>query len=566
MSEGLNTAAWALDLGTSNTALARWDVEGRRPRLVELPAICRAPEADDPLQAPRVVPSATHAVPDPSFWTRLTRARPFRGRPWGREAWIGRDALERNAAAPSPAFALGFKSALSTSPLRTLARQGGRPLAAREVARLFLRELLAEAQRVTGERPRDIAVTAPIESFEGYRNEVATLLRGLGVQRVRFCDEPVAAALGYGLTARSNRHVLVVDMGGGTMHVALVALTARGLHEGACDVVAKAGRFIGGDRVDEWLLTEFCRRLDYPLERFGAGDELDFWRRMVLGEARRVKEAVYFSGTERFFLQPPEDLRRFEARLRGDAPELEVDRALLAEILTANGLYAALEQCLDEVAAGAATRGLTLDDVEDVLMVGGSTLLPGVYPLFEERFGRGRVRAWQPFEAVAWGAAAFAADAWSQSDYIVHDYAFVTYDATTHAPQYTVVVPRGTRVPSAPDLWKRKLVPTCSLGVPESTFKLVVCEIGRADQGRGLGFDAAGQLVKLGERGEALVIPLNEANPTLGELRPPHEPGDRVPRLEIAFGVNAERWLCASVRDLRSGKWLMDGQAVVRLL
>lgn len=61
-------------------------------------------------------------------------------------------------------------------------------------------------------------------------------------------------------------------------------------------------------------------------------------------------------------------------------------------------------------------------------------------------------------------------------------------------------------------------------------------------------------------------MPLNEAHPALGRLDPPHAPSERRPRLEIAFGVNAERWLIATVRDLLTGKLLMREQPVVRLL
>jgi hypothetical protein len=61
-------------------------------------------------------------------------------------------------------------------------------------------------------------------------------------------------------------------------------------------------------------------------------------------------------------------------------------------------------------------------------------------------------------------------------------------------------------------------------------------------------------------------VPLNESNPALGYLEPPHSPRDRRPRLEIAFGVNAERWLCATVYDLKRRMFLMKDSPVVRLL
>jgi hypothetical protein len=210
-----------------------------------------------------------------------------------------------------------------------------------------------------------------------------------------------------------------------------------------------------------------------------------------------------------------------------------------------------------------------VEDVDDVLLVGGSTLLPGVFARLEQRFERRRMRAWQPFEAVAYGGACFAADRIGTLDFIVHDYAFVTHDATTGKPQHTVIVPRGTRFPTPPDFWKRQLVPTCSLGEPESIFRLVVCEVARGEgTERRFVFDASGDLHKVGgTTGEdQVVVPLNASSPTLGYLEPPHDPKDRRPRLEIAFGVNAERWLVATVTDLLTRKELMSEEPVVRLI
>ena len=206
-----------------------------------------------------------------------------------------------------------------------------------------------------------------------------------------------------------------------------------------------------------------------------------------------------------------------------------------------------------ELLTQAQTRGVKAEDVDEVLMVGGSTLLPGVYPLFEEKFGRNRVRAWQPFEAVAWGAALFAAERAAPRDFIVHDYALLTYDLETGQPAYAVVIPRRTQFPTPPDFWKRQLVPTCALGEPEKVFKLVICELGSRQELGGLAWDASGHLHRAGvDDDAAVVVKLNESNPALGHLDPPHSPRDKAPRLEVSFGINAERWLCATVQDLRT--------------
>ena len=565
--------SWALDLGTTNSGIARWNDAEQTVQLLELTGICRRPGADDPLEAPRLVPSATHVVVDRGFWARVGNWGLFSRRFfWGRQAYIGRTALEMNDARVSPNFAATFKPYLAHEGTRPLVRVGDLRYTARDVARFFVRELFAEVKRTTGERIRDLVVTTPVESYESYRAEVAQITRRLGVRRMRFIDEPVAAAIGYGLSIRNERLALVVDFGGGTLDLALVRMTARGIEAGEGEVIAKEGRSIGGNLVDQWLLEAFCKKLEYPLRDDPNDERHAFWYRLMLNEACRVKEAVYFQPSAEFELMPPEDMRSFEARLRGDDATLEVNRDDIVAILTEKGLYDCLEQCVEGIRKQSQRRNIGLEDFDDVLMVGGSTLLPQVYPYFEGRFGRDRVRAWQPFEAVAYGAAAFAAESFTQSDFIVHDYAFVTYDPKTHEPEYTVIIPRGTRFPTKTDFWKRRLVPTCSLGEPETMFKLRICEIGHAGEGdRRFVWDASGHVHKLGGKNdpansESVVVPLNESNPTLGFLKPPHPPSDRHPRLEISFGVNADRWLTATVLDLKTKKLLMDQETVVRLL
>jgi molecular chaperone DnaK (HSP70) len=556
---------WALDLGTTNTGIARWDDEIGQPRLVELPAVCRNRSDQEPLEAPRLVPSIVDLVDRPTLVDRIGRWPPLERLAFvGRRALIGRPALDRNYGIVHPSFVPTFKPALATEALRPLARVGRVSVTAREAAHAFLRELLAEVKAATGRRPRDLVVTSPVTAFETYRAEVQAILRRLGVRRIRFVDEPVAAALGYGLSLTEDRTALVVDIGGGTMHVVLVRLSPKGTLGGQATVLAKRGREMGGNAVDGWVLGDLCREMGHPLEEAPDDEALRLWRRLMLAEACRVKEAVFFDESAEFLFTPPGSARA--ARGRPGSGFFPFTRARLAQVLEANGFLRGLTASIDEVLEQARVAPAAIDDV---LLVGGSTLLPGVFPLLEERFERRRIRAWQPFEAVAYGAACFAADRMAARDFIVHDYAFVTHDPATGLAQQTVVVPRGTRFPTPAGFWKRQLVPTCSLGVEETTFKLLICEVSRGDvHDRRFVWDASGDLHKLGgATGEAqVVVPLNEAAPTLGYLDPPHSPRDRRPRLEVTFAVNAERWLVASVRDLLTQRELMNDEPVVRLL
>lgn len=557
---------WALDLGTTNSAIARWNHATGQASLVDLPEICRQPDGGEPLEAPRMIPSAVHFVESRGLADRLGAWRPLARHLFlGRTAYIGRQALDRNRSTHHPAFVPAFKSALGSESSRPVARLGRHAITARMATHAFLRELLAETKRASGRRIRDLVVSAPVSAFETYRAEVQSILEDLGVRRVRFVDEPLAVALGYGLGLTADSLVLVVDIGGGTMHAEVVRLTPRGGEGGHVQVLAKRGRPLGGHAVDSWVLCDVSERMGYPYDEWADDEDSRFWRRMMLAEACRVKEEVFFKDAATFLMAPPGSMGAASARRPG-ASLVHLTRARLVEILEAQGFYRSLEECFDEMFnAGAVSAA----DLDHVLVVGGSTLLPGVFPLLERRFERRRMRAWQPFEAVAYGAACFAADRIGTADFIVHDYAFVTHEPGTGQARHTIVVPRGTRFPTPPAFWRRQVVPTCAAGDPETVFKLVICEVARADDGdRRYVWDAAGDLQRLGgEGGQAeVVVPLNASSPTLGYLDPPHQPADRRPRLDVGFGVNAERWLVATVVDLLTKRELMREEPVVRLL
>ena len=247
---------------------------------------------------------------------------------------------------------------------------------------------------------------------------------------------------------------------------------------------------------------------------------------------------------------------------------MDYTREDLTALLEKRGLYTMLESLIDSIIAGAGAKGIRDNQIHEVLMVGGSTLLPNIYSLFEKKFGRDRVRAWQPFNAVAFGAAAYAANRFAKADHITHDYAFLTYDRTSHEPEYNVIVPAGTPFPTPRDFWKRRLVPTCALGEPERIFKLVVCEMGRKHQvDQEFVWDEKGDLhlLKNGEEDKRLIIPLNESDPTLGYLNPAHSPSEKQARIELSFMINEDRWLCATVYDIRTQKFLMTEKPVIRM-
>ncbi|MEM6794680.1 MAG: Hsp70 family protein [Acidobacteriota bacterium] len=565
--------SWAVDLGNTHTRVARWNGERGLPELVELPTICRVPGGNEPMAAPRLVPTATEVLESRDLRTRLGRWPVIRSLAFlGQRAIIGRPALERNMALESPDFVPNFKSYLGRRALEVLARTPSRTWTAREVAEVFLWELLAAVDRHTGERIRELVITTPVHAFESYRAELQTLAQRLGIRSLRFVDEPVAAALGYGLSVGSEKRVLVVDFGAGTLDLALVGLDPQGVERGEARVLAKDGQELGGKDVDRWLLEALIApfgvdagALDDAAGR-PLGDRAAFWRQEMLAEARRVKEALFFDEWTFFQFRHPPGQGPARPGLE-DAPE-QVHRQALQQVLEEHRVVERVEEAIERVLEAAAEDDPGSAEVDEVLLVGGSTLLPGVYERVEELFGRSRVRAWEPFEAVALGGCVLSAGRFAQSDVIFHDYAFVTHDPETHEPKTTVIAPAGTRVPTADRLWTGRVVPTCALGDVETLFKLVICEVATPREGARFVRDRHGGLRTAAstEKSGPVVVPLNESEPFLGRLDPPHEPSDRKPRLELAFAVDADRWLRATVDDLKTGRRLVDSQQVMRLV
>ena len=148
-------------------------------------------------------------------------------------------------------------------------------------------------------------MTSPVSAFETYRAEVQRLLVDLGVSRVRFVDEPVAAALGYGLSLSHERCVLVVDIGGGTMHVALVELSPRGRARRRSARDREAGPPARRQRRRRLAARGRLREGGLPALDVLGDEEARFWRRVMLAEACRVKEALHFEETAVFRVTPP---------------------------------------------------------------------------------------------------------------------------------------------------------------------------------------------------------------------------------------------------------------------
>jgi molecular chaperone DnaK (HSP70) len=508
---------WSLDLGTTNTVLAV--CEGDQVRSVALQGISApAPYAYDE-EYSGGVPSVVE-LHDPR----------------GRRAAIGQQAVDKNWAMPSPALARSFKRPLGRTPDRTVATCQGKPVSARQAAEVFLREVLIELRnqypppgfwgRVRARWrfwPGTVTIPVPVDSFETYGREVRIIARRCGIRTVRTIEEPVAAALGYGLDIRRPQTLMIIDFGGGTLDLAVVKIGAMEATRGRGEVMSITGDYdLGGDRVDDWLIDLFCSR---------TRSSPDLVRHAMTWRAQALKHRLSRPGA------PPEEWGG-----------QELSRRDFVALLDHHGLY-------DRVAAGALQALREAEQkkgepvaLDDVLLTGGSTLLPDLPERLQAALGRS-VRRWRPFDAVARGAALFAAGC-PVEPVLYHDYALRVRIANSNPPEYEFerILQGGARYPTPPGEEVVRHYAAAYDG--QEAISLPICEIGRFGwkpavwEGRSNG---RAYWKPANESERERVVCLNEADPDMA-LRPPGRLGPA--RLRVTFRVDENRRIRATVHDL----------------
>lgn len=530
---------WGLDLGTTNTVLAVCEEE--RVRVVDLAGL----SAHTPL-----IPSAVE----------LLDAR-------GRRAFAGQEAVARNWASPSRALARSFKRPLRFGGDQPVAQVGQARIAAQLAAQVFLREVLRALRRQyhpgglmgwlqarLGLWPTTLTIPVPVDSYETYSREVRCLAHRCGVKRVSSLDEPVAAALGYGLDVRRTLTLLVVDFGGGTLDLAVVRLGGPEADRGRSEVLATVARDLGGDIVDEWLMEEWCQR---------SGAALEMVRHDLKWRAEALKQRLSRPSA------PPDELEG-----------VPFTREEFIALLEQRGLYCKLsrgvQQVLDEAAHPPShiTHRVSRDfeELDEVLLIGGSTLLPQVPECLEEALGL-RVRRWRPFEAVARGAALFGAGR-EVEPILYHDYALRVFRPDLTAQErrtlpewqqyeYERLIPAGTRYPTPPGAEVVRYYEPAYEG--QEAISLPICELGRFGWEPLRWKRRRGQQYywqPAGEEERERVVCLNEADQDI-PLQPPGRKGKT--RLRVTYWVDEDRWLRMTVHDLQRKADLLTNRAVVEL-
>ncbi|MCX6359715.1 MAG: Hsp70 family protein [Armatimonadetes bacterium] len=535
---------WAIELGTTNTVVAR--CVGGHASPVELADVC----VEEPIEHTPMVPSQVYFDTPEHFHigARVRAAAELE-----RDLYMGR----------LTPLARSWKRALAREAPKPVAECGRQSITARQCAAAFLQEVVRLAGEEARSRPgaagrpgvvarilrllrreapiQDLVITVPVESFESYRAELHGIARKLSVRRFRTLDEPVAAALGYGVDLAAPRTLLIVDFGGGTLDIAIVRAGLAPLPgtdgRRRSEVLAARGLEIGGETVDEWLAELACSK---------AGQVRNEVRGAVRSMAERAKIELSAAALSTDF---------GEFRVAG-MPTVRVTRGEFEALLKEKGLYARIGDVVGAVVDQARSAGGP--EIDEVLLVGGSTQLPGVAKLLEGAFGREKVRSWSPFRAVALGAAQFGAGH-TVDQIIHHDYAVRLFDHKAQRPEYELLVRRGTRYPAQAGDARYY-----TLTEGQTEFALPVCEVGLAGRMRldwkerqnGHRYWTPGPVEE-----KECVYTLNEGD-TL-RISPPGVAGQH--RLRVEFAVDAERYLCATIHDLKLKRDIRENARLVKL-
>ncbi|MEG3921447.1 Hsp70 family protein [Microcoleus sp. T3_A4] len=445
--------------------------------------------------------------------------------------------------------------------------------------------------------PDKVIFTVPVGAFERYLDWFRDLGESLGVAEVQVIDESTAAALGYAVQ-RPGSLVLVVDFGGGTLDLSLVRtavtpplpplakggrnlapplsqgernldsplskgernlapplakgernlappLSKGGLGGVRAEVLAKSDAYVGGEDIDIWIVEDYLRQIGSSRAEVGP---IGWQNLLEIAEKLKIQLSQVNEAKESWF-----DDENFMSY------DLQLNRDKLEEILESRQLLEQLRESLDEVLTLALGKGIGKADIEQVLLVGGTSLIPAVSNLVVSYFGRQKVQRDKPFEAVAHGALALTQLA-SVDDYLRHSYAIRLWEPYAKAYAYSPIFSKEMKYPcqSSEEL-------TLQVAIEgQREIRLDIGEVAEVSQAEVI-FNEKGQMTSswLNKQTDFRSLESHHQQVCVAHLNPPGVLG--IDRVSVSFEVDERRVLLATVRDLVTGKVLVEKGAIAKL-
>ena len=389
-----------------------------------------------------------------------------------------------------------------------LIRVGDKTYSPPEISAMILGKMKADAEAFLGEKIEKAVITVPAYFNDSQRQATKDAGRIAGLEVLRIINEPTAASLAYGLDKKSNENIAVYDLGGGTFDVSILEIG-----DGLFEVKATNGdTHLGGDDFDQKII-------DWIIDEFKQDQGVDLSTDPMA--LQRLKEAAEKAKCELSSAQETEISLPF---ITADASgpkhlNLNLSRARLEQLTDdlVKRSITPVESCLKD-------SGLSKSDIQEVVLVGGSTRMPKVQDAVRDAFGKDPNKGVNPDEVVAVGASIQGGVLMGDvKDVLLLDVTPLTLGIETMGGVSTPLIERNTTIPTR----KSEIFSTAADNQPEVTIRVLQ-----------------------GER------KMSADNKNIGNFNlegiPPAPRG--VPQIEVTFDIDANGILNVSAKDLGSGK------------